>query len=640
MTPDTDALLQRNLMFLASDFPHLFQRQELLIPSETVQERDSTGRVVNIRLDADHLLYPEGETAIVRQVQSYLADPTRFIFQDAQHVNTLPERTRQWLGRLELPLSGVPSVDTGILFVVGLGMGLHLPALLTSLKPRIMVVMEPVADFFAHSLHVVDWEEIANTLRQRGGGLALIPGVDPRATLQDLREHFADDRWIGQVDGSYVYVHYQSDAIAAITEGLVPLLVQCGTSKGFVADERLMMRNTLTNLLTCPARTVSVSPQQELATPVFLVGAGPSLDEALPLIKAYRDRAIVVSCGTTLSLLLKNGITPHVQIELENTPLVYDLTAALAETYDLRPIHLIATSTVDPRVPALFDDVAFFVREGGCASLVAQTLQPLPAGEPNVVNAAFSALCLLGFREFYLFGIDLGRSANGAHHAQGAVYYNVLADLDERIEQEFILTAPGNFGGTVMTSLRLEAARTGLELLQAVVKTRLYNCSKGVAIDGARPLRPKNVKLAKAGEDPAAVLSDALATLPAHGPGDLVAGLDFRQASQRAHALADLFADAFHGSTTTGVNGLVDRGADVLAQVSNPEAALIKDSLWSVLRLVAFIAHRLENDEIRQAFLSDAEGEITATALEFAQSAAAILEELQSLIRTAPASPS
>lgn len=634
MTQNAEALLERNLTFLLQNFPQLLERIELLAPTQTQQERDSTGRIVNIRLDAGHLLYPEGEAAITEQVQSFLADPTRFVFADTTHINNLPDSIQRRLGNREWPLSAGPSADTGILIVVGLGLGLHLPALMTALKPRYLVVIEPVADFFAHSLHVVDWERIAAALRQRGGGLALVPGTDPRATFCDLTLHLTNDEWIGQIDGSYIYVHYQSEDIAAIIAGLPALLMQHGTSKGFLADERLMMRNTLTNILTYPVRTLSVPPQQELSVPVFLVGSGPSLDTALPVIKANLDRAVIVSCGTTLSLLLKNGITPHVQVEIENLPLVYDLMATLAVTYDLSPIHLIASTTVDPRVPALFGDVTFFVREGGCARQVVQSVAMLPLAEPNVVNAAFASLSILGGREYFLFGLDLGRPIDAAHHAKGSVYDNVLAHLDEEIGQAFVLTAPGNFGGTVSTSLYLDAARAAVEFLQAYLKCRIYNCSNGVAIDGAQPMRLERVKLGKTTVNPKAVLEDALAKLPVHGR-ELVEGLEFRHAAQRAHGLVELFADGFHGSTTTGVAGLADRGVDLLSRLSNPEAGLFKDSLWSILRAIGAFAYRLDDAEVRRVFLEEAEGEVSAAAVEFAQCITAILDELQAILDTA-----
>jgi hypothetical protein len=632
MTADANALLQSNLMFLAETLPEVLERPELLAAQESEAAFDELGRVVNVRLPGDRLLYPEGGAAVLRQVETYLADPTRFVFQDAEHVNTLPDRTREWLDRQELTLTVAPDSGTGILFVIGLGLGLHLPGLIAGLQPRFVVVIEPVPDFFAHSLHCVDWAGINADLQQRGGELKLIVDSDPLTALLGLRIICADLRWVSEVDGSYLYVHYQSEAVGTITDGLVPMLVQAGYSKGFVADERLMMVNTLTNLRTYSFHGLTAPPGGEPAMPVFIIGAGPSLDEALPTIKAYQDRALIVSCGTTLSLLLKNGIRPHVQVELENTPLVYQLTAALAEQHDLRSIHLIATTTVDPRVPGLFGDASLFVREGGCASQVAKSLRPLAAAEPNVVNAAFAALCLLGFRHFYLFGIDLGRHADKPHHAKNAVYYNVLSNLDERIEREFVLSMPGNFGGTVMTSLRLEAAKAGMELLQAVLETRLFNCSDGIAITGAAPLRPKAVKLPRAKTPPAAVLRQALAALPAYAPGQLTAGLDFTAAAQRARHLAERLATAFQGSSDGDSRRLVDRTEALLASQGNPEAAILTGSLWSVVRLMDFLAKRIEDPAARRAFLQQAEQEAAAAAVELAEATAAVLDECQACI--------
>jgi hypothetical protein len=46
--------------------------------------------------------------------------------------------------------------------------------------------------------------------------------------------------------------------------------------------------------------------------PAIICGSGPSLDAMLPAIKSLQDRAIIVCAHSTLNLLVRAGITPHV----------------------------------------------------------------------------------------------------------------------------------------------------------------------------------------------------------------------------------------------------------------------------------------------------------------------------------------
>ena len=54
--------------------------------------------------------------------------------------------------------------------------------------------------------------------------------------------------------------------------------------------------------------------------PAFFINAGPSLDEALPLLPDYTKRAVLFSCDTALPALVDQGIIPDFVLIFKQIP--------------------------------------------------------------------------------------------------------------------------------------------------------------------------------------------------------------------------------------------------------------------------------------------------------------------------------
>ncbi|HEY4635064.1 MAG TPA: 6-hydroxymethylpterin diphosphokinase MptE-like protein, partial [Rhodospirillales bacterium] len=229
--------------------------------------------------------------------------------------------------------------------------------------------------------------------------------------------------------------------------------------------------------------------------PVFLVGSGPSLDHSLPTIRANAEKAIIVSLGSALRPLMRAGIKPDFQIEIENV-FVYPLVSLVAEKFDLSSICLVAATTVDRHILKFFDRKIFFFRF---------MLSPYPLfaesersclinPDPTVVNAGLSFAQEMGFRQIYFFGVDLGTRDVGQHHSKDAYQY---ADGSIPEWKKYTIPLRGNFGGTVYSANDFAFALSNIVTAIAMFKeSRQYlNCSDGVLIDGATPLRADAVSL-------------------------------------------------------------------------------------------------------------------------------------------------
>jgi hypothetical protein len=78
---------------------------------------------------------------------------------------------------------------------------------------------------------------------------------------------------------------------------------------------RLWTRNVIANLASM--RWSDVSPLPTYDRPLVVCGAGPSLDNALPLLRTYRDSLTIMAVDTAAGALARAGIYPDLVVCLE-----------------------------------------------------------------------------------------------------------------------------------------------------------------------------------------------------------------------------------------------------------------------------------------------------------------------------------
>jgi hypothetical protein len=90
--------------------------------------------------------------------------------------------------------------------------------------------------------------------------------------------------------------------------------------------------------------------------PLVLIGAGPSLDRLLPLLRSHRERAWYVALDTSLRPLMQAGIVPDLVVSVDPTPLNGRHLSNLCTRQ--RP-WLVAEMSVDPRSVNTFANRTF-----------------------------------------------------------------------------------------------------------------------------------------------------------------------------------------------------------------------------------------------------------------------------------------
>ncbi|MGF1641970.1 MAG: motility associated factor glycosyltransferase family protein [Rhodospirillales bacterium] len=609
------ALFERNHAWFSEHHATTWQRLEGIGTPVTTIVRDD-GEAVNIDLGGG-VLYPDPAPEWSKnQLDGFRRFPDRIAFSDPSHCNLseISLKLLTDLGRyarqhdLSANMQGLPVVDVGYLFVFGVGLGYHIPDLVAETSARHIVLIEPVAEFLLHSLSVIDWGDAFATANERGIALHFVLERDPEAIASHV-EMIVSREGNTFLDGSFFCAHYYSWQLKQTYVLLKERLKNHYISTGFFEDEIEMVRNCVLNLQRWPFRLVQSRPHREQSLPVFILGAGPSIDDDMPHIRKLRDRVIVFSCGTALGILLKNGIRPDFHVEVERGELTYTLLSGVHDEHGFEGITLIASTTVDPRVSELFPARWFFFRHGlSPTTLLKAEGEPLLGADPLVCNAAFSAAAFLGFSQIYLFGIDLAQKLTGRHHSKDSIYFtDEHADLDEMYVKRFDREVPGNFGGTVETFWAFDLGRQMLSQMQRICRTNLVNCSDGAKIYGAKPRVAASVTLPDILPRRQDVRARLEAQLPGYGAGEMLAKVDLDRHIRGCEEFVPTF-ERFLATIGGDVDSFFDMEVRLCALVGERRTefdgffSLALSSMVSMLRIGSFFANRITDADKRRAF--------------------------------------
>jgi hypothetical protein len=535
---DRDQVLyDRNCAFFAREYPNIFQKLAAIGTPASTLVGSAEGGDLNIDLghtlfyDTDAVIFAERQMAEFRRVpgQFFMNPPNRYDPPMFVH-ERVSEAMYDYLDGRELPKLPLGDAhDAGYLLVFGLGLGFHIAPLLERCDVRYIIIMEEFLEFLDHSFWFQDWEDIHTRAAARDTRFFFLFGDDPDQ-LHSRMHWFMRGEGFGLIDGSYIFRHYRSmmlDAVYAQFRKELPLLP---VSIGFWEDENMMIRNCSHNLINHDSYLLDTTPRLERDVPAFIVGSGPSIDGSIEIIRANRDKAVVFSCGTGLSTLLSHGITPDFHCELENVVSSYAHLQLLRDRYGpLDKITLIASNTVWPGMLALFGPSILFFRDSVVStSLWSPDKTGIYGASPTVTNVGIRSSLLLGFRQLYLFGVDLGTRDTAKRHSARSVYETDTdwADTHEDRQRQWTIEMPANFGGRAYTNDILQWARMlMIHSLDPFPTAKIFNCSDGVKITGTIPKLPRTVKLDTAPGRPRRVVDQIKASLPFFKAPELIAAI-------------------------------------------------------------------------------------------------------------------
>lgn len=381
--------------------------------------------------------------------------------------------------------------DGYFLVVYGVGCGYHIEALYDYYQPEVMIILEAEPDWLYYSSHFIDWKNLFKKAEQHKKKIRLIVEANPTLLLQKLNGAIAGECLLG-LDGVLSFLHSHNPTLHLVfNEFNSSKTANLASFIGFLTDEYNMMKNSFRNLRSGTKRVLNMV-RKKADVPVVIVGSGPSLEENIDFVKAIQDKAVIISSGSSLAVLLKNGIQPDFHTVLERAKAVYDRHKEAAEQFDLSKIHVVMTTTIWPGIDSFFKDVIYFFRPAlsPLGVFCRDNAEILNGEGPQVTNTSFAFAGRLGFSETYLLGIDLGAADPTRPRAEKAW---ISPGVKQR---ELTIPVRGNFGRTVFTDKSLIQQRQTIEnQIRTMKGGPVFNLGSGVKIVGAEPMSTKDVKL-------------------------------------------------------------------------------------------------------------------------------------------------
>ncbi len=423
---------------------------------------------------------------------------------------------------------------------------------------RHVILSETDIRLLWHSLWLQNWAGLRETLDSRGGDLHILASDTPGPLATEVHLHLSAPGVIK--DGAYYLVNAATPATNACFDAFRTRVTSL-TTEGFFEDEVLMFRNATRNLATLPARFVRNDRPLAKDCPAIIVGAGPSLERALPQLAALRERAVLFSAGSTLGTLLRHGIVPDFQCEIENRQDNFQVLHRATAGRDVSSVCLLGAASVDPMTAGLFDNRMFYLRDPGIAAdLYGDEAHAIPGSGPNCATLAIRMAARFGFREVYLFGTDFGGRHPHKHHVADSIW---MADPEWRERYETRLghmdiPRPGNFGGKAYTNKVLEYfLHVAQSLIAASTEITFFNCSDGVRIENTIPQAPASVRLRSSEVDRLRCIEQIMAATSCQPSGGMI---DRHRVARFQLAYRD-----WANKTSSVLTGLEAAGADLIA---------------------------------------------------------------------------
>ncbi|MFZ5987153.1 MAG: motility associated factor glycosyltransferase family protein [Bacillota bacterium] len=218
------------------------------------------------------------------------------------------KEAKNWISRIDL--MGFDSIA-----VLGIGAGYHIEELITKYSNKNKIIIEPNIYVFIKLLQVKDIRHIIkapNTL--------IVVSDD----IENIAKVFLGLREEGQIDSvhfeellSYkrIYGDWWNNFIKEFIKYSRLHEINTNTSVFFAKD---WLTNFFESLKQFPESAYLDNYKCAFnKIPAIIVSAGPSLNKNIHLLKDLKNKAIIISAGSSVNILESRGITPHFMVGVD-----------------------------------------------------------------------------------------------------------------------------------------------------------------------------------------------------------------------------------------------------------------------------------------------------------------------------------
>jgi len=255
--------------------------------------------------------------------------------------------------------------------------------------------------------------------------------------------------------------------------------------EGFLAQT-----NTIKNLEDYLTNRLKSNPSNKVkAISAAIVGAGPSLDKSLPVLKSIQDHVTIIAVDSSLAILAEVGILPDAAVSIDAEK---PASQCVPKNMKIGTLFLSSKSPDDWKsIPSkryylsgnsLTED--WLEKQGYCKT----TIKCTQNSGITAVNIALE----LGLSNVYLFGMDNAIDEDGSGHAS-----NVNLDISRGSKHNPRGKHPkvkGNYKAEVKTFLKTELHALSELIVNRLKEQNIYNViDRGAKIEGAVLVHPDNL---------------------------------------------------------------------------------------------------------------------------------------------------
>jgi hypothetical protein len=390
------------------------------------------------------------------------------------------------------PLKNLKTDFIPLVRVYGIGLGYHITELIRAKNVCYMTIYEPHVDLFYISLFTIPWNLIFKYFDAKGKGINLVIGGTPDNAIRNNMT-FITNRLMPLTSFFYRFNHLNSVQSKELIkkEPQSDSIERSQSDAGWYEDQRSGFYLSARNI----KRKNKFYTGQRAKAPfrAFIVGSGPSLNDSISYIEKHQNDALIFSCGSAITPLLKAGIIPDYEVVQERT---WHFPKH-EEKHDLalvKQISLLKLNVVSPKIDKFYKETLVFqkFRDPG-SSFLGGEYAVTTAVNPTVTNAGIAICAALGANEVYLFGVDYGAPlASKKMHAANTLHDH--SAVDDSVDAKSTSDIPGNFGSIIRTTAVLSWSLQTTEMkIAEYPKIRWYNVGEGALISGAIPTKVEDL---------------------------------------------------------------------------------------------------------------------------------------------------
>ena len=349
-----------------------------------------------------------------------------------------------------------------VLIFLGFGLGYQVVSALHDFSKKwntkYIIIIEKDPELFRAALMSLDYSEVIGHPE-----IEFFVGIEPYDLFKSFRKYFSihpeTDHFFKSLkivilpSVQHVYADYYEKAVDSLKYSIMHELQHMGNDP---YDSLLGIDQTLSNVMPMIEDPGIISFKNSLKhKPAILVGAGPSLNKNIHLLKEAYHKALLVCVDAALKPLLDNGIRPHIVTNIERTGGQGAFFSDLGKLEDT--FFVFCPVVPDDTYDSYQGPKIIAHRYSEIVEWLGLRTGVLTAG-PLVGNFAFDIAQYLGCDPIIMVGQDLSFPLEGATHVEGMVF-GVQEDY-----RKSVMSVEGNFGETLLTNRDFEDSRRSLEM--------------------------------------------------------------------------------------------------------------------------------------------------------------------------------